>query len=158
MDKNFAVNGTFGGVLPVLAQNASTLTNFKTTNAISYKVDGNVFALAATANITPAMPATITVPLVSTTSVGIYVSPAGTFSYTQGQTYLNTALASTFAGTQSTAVYLTAGLPEEVPGKALLGYAIIQTTSTGTFTGGTTNLNAANITTTYVDKGVYTGK
>ena len=157
MDKNYIKNAVFGAVLPVVALNASTTTNFKTTNAINYKIDGAVYALSATANITPALPSTITVPLVSTTSVGIYVNPAGTFSYAQGATYLNTALVGTVNGVASTALYLTAGLPTETEGKSLIGYAIISTASTATFTGGTTALNATNVTTTYVDNSGFTG-
>lgn len=143
MDKNYIVNGLLGGVLPVLAISGAGAATIKTTNAYTVKIDGAVSAVAAAT--LAAIPATVTVPLVSTSSIGIYVNAAGTASYVQGTTVTNASLA-------ANTIYSTNLLPGEVPGKALIGWAIIKCASAVTFTGGTTLLDAANLTVTYLDK------
>ena len=148
MDKQFAQNGIVGGVTPGLKKHGASSPVVATTNAFNYKIDTVIYTALAAADLA-ALPATITVPLVSTTSVAVYVNAAGTASYVQGTTYLNTAI--------TAGIYPTAGLPIEVPGKALIGYLIISCASTATFTGGTTNLDASNVTVTYLDKFGYIG-
>ncbi len=159
MDKNYITNRTFGAVFPVLAVNASTTANVKTTNAIQYKVDGQTYSLAATANVLPAIPSTITIPAASTGSIGVYVDGGGVFSYKQGTTYLNTALVQTLpSGSTAAAVYTTLGLPAEVPGKSLIGYIIVNSTNTSVYTGGTSALNGTGgFVVTFIDNAGYVG-
>lgn len=142
MDKNYIVNGLLGGVLPVLAISGAGAATIKTTNAYTVKSDGLVSAVAAAT--LAAIPATVTIPTLSTSSIGVYINAAGTASFVQGTTVLNTSLA-------TNTIYATSSLPVEVPGKALIGWVIIKTTS-AVFTGGTTLLDAGTLTVTYLDK------
>ena len=151
MDKNYIVNGILGGILPVIAISGAGATTIKTTNAVTAKIDGAIVAVAAAT--LAAIPATITVPANSTSSIGVYVNQAGTASYVQGTTVLNTSLVNVAVGANPafTALNNTINLPQEVPGKALIGWVIVKTTTT-VFTAGTTLLDAATYTLTYLDK------
>ena len=149
MDKNYVTNGVVGAVTPGLKKHGSASPVVATTNAFNVKIDGTISASIAAADLA-ALTSAISCPLVSTISVGVYVTAAGTASYVQGTTYLNTAIA-------SNTIYPTVGLPQEVPGKALIGWLIISCASTATFTGGTTNLDASNVTVTYLDKFGFVG-
>ena len=157
MDKNYITNGIVGATAPTLAVGTTTSV-VKTTNAIKFKIDGQIYSLAAT-NGLAAFPATITVPAASTSSIGVYVNGSGTASYAQGATYLNTALVQTLpSGSTAASVYSTIGLPQEVPGKALLGYVIVNSTSTSVFTGGTTAIDGTGgFVITFVDKFGFVG-
>lgn len=148
MDKNYITNGVGGSVAPVLAISAGSATTIKTTNAFVVKIDGTLSKISAAT--LAAIPATITVPLVSTSSIGIYLTAAGVASYVQGATVLNSTLA-------ANTIYATSNLPQEVPGKALIGFAIISCASAATFLGGTTALDATNVTVTYLDKFGFVG-
>lgn len=150
MPRNYITNGVLGGVLPVLAISGAGAATIKTTNTVLVKIDGVISSVAAAT--LAAIPATITIPLVSTSVVAVYVNAAGTATYTQSTTVLNTAIAT------NTIYNATSALPEDVPGKALLGWMILKTAAAVTFTGGTTLLDAANLTITYIDKpanGIY---
>ena len=67
MEKNYITNGIVGGVAPTLAI-ATSLTNVKTTNAINFKIDGQVYSLAATNPLAP-IQTTISIPTASTGSI-----------------------------------------------------------------------------------------
>lgn len=164
MDKNYITDGIVG-VAPVLAASATT-TAIKTTNATYVKIEGVVYPLAATAVCT-AIPSTITVPALSTGVVGVYVSfatGAAVFSYAQVQsapanittgTSVTTPLTVLTSTLTNTAIAPAGLFPEEVPGKALIGYLII--TATTAFTGGTSVIGTGN-TVVYIDKYGFVGK
>ena len=153
MDQIHITNGVIGSLLPALK---ATTTGIQTTNAITYKIDGQVYSLGANANgVTAgytAIPSTITVPAASTGSIGVYVNPLGSMSFVQGTTFSNATLtANSFYGLQgtsttvystqtATSVYSTTGLPGPIPNNALLGWAIVSATSTNVWTGGTSSL------------------
>ena len=151
MDSIHVTNGVIGSLLPTLK---ATLAFIQTTNAINYKIDGQIYSLAATKNVAGnvAIPSTITVPAGSTSSIGVYVNPAGTLSFVQGTTFSNTTLANNpYYGLQgtsttvystitTTSIYSTTGLPGPIPNNALLGWAIVSATSTNVWTGGTSSL------------------
>ena len=146
MDSNYTTNGLVGGVLPVLAISAGGAATLKTTNAYVVKIDGAVSKISAAT--LAAIPATITCPLVSTTSIAVYVNAAGTASYVQGATVLNSSLA-------TNVIYNMSGLPTvKSNAGALVGYVIISCASAATFTGGTTAFDATNVTATYLDAAV----
>lgn len=146
MDSNYTINGLVGGALPVLAISGSSAATLKTTNAFVVKIDGAVSKIAAAT--LAAIPATITCPLLSTTSIAVYVNAAGTASYVQGGTVLNSSLA-------TNVIYNMSSLPTPRSNSgALVGYVIISCASSATFTGGTTALDAANVTVTYLDNAV----
>lgn len=150
MPRNYITNGVLGGVMPVLAISGAAAATLKTTNTVLVKIDGAVSSVAAAT--LAAIPATITVPLVSTSVVAVYVNAAGTASYVQGTTVTNASLAANTIYTQ------TLGFPDDIPAKALIGWFLIKCASTATFTGGTTALDATNVTVTYIDKptiGIY---
>lgn len=150
MPRNYITNGVLGGVMPVLAISGAGAATIKSTNTVLVKIDGVISSIAAAT--LAAIPATVTVPLLSTSVVAVYVNAAGTATYTQGATVLNTAIAA------NTIYPFTSNLPEDVPGKALIGWMVIKTAAAVTFTGGTTLLDAVNLTVTYVDKpanGIY---
>lgn len=149
MDKNYITNGIAGGIAPVLAISAGAAATIKTTNAFVVKIDGAISKISAAT--LAAIPATVTVPLLSTSVLAVYMTAAGVASYVQGTTVLNTTLAA------STIWSSTLAFPQEVPGKALIGWLIISCASAATFTGGTTALDATNVTVTYLDKFGYVG-
>lgn len=139
MDKNYIVNGLVGGVMPLLAASATT-TAIKTTNAVNVKIDGAVSAFAATAVM--AALTGINIPALSTGVVGVYVTTGSVVSYALGTVVLNTSLA-------ANVLAQTVNFPQDVPGKALIGWLVI--TATLIFTGGTTVIGASNVV-TYLDK------
>lgn len=144
MDSNYTENGLVGGALPVLAISGAGAATIKTTNAFAVKIDGAISSVSAAT--LAAIPATITVPLLSTTSVAVYVNAAGTASYVQGTTVLTSTLA-------TNTIYNMNLLPvNKANAGALIGHFIIKCASTATFTGGTTLLDAANVTVTYLDQ------
>jgi hypothetical protein len=150
MDKNYITNG-IAGVAPTLATSATT-TAVKTTTATNIKIDGSLYALPATAVMT-AMTSAITVAPLSTAVLAVYaqVSIAGviSFSYALGTSVLTSA----FSGTGILAT--SSQFPQEIPGRALLGYAVIQATSV--FTGGATVIGTGN-TFLFIDKFGFVGQ
>lgn len=106
--------------------NAGTI---KTTNAVTFSIDGRMYAKAATDNI--AWGTGHAVQAASTTRYyAVCINAAGTVSTVQGD-----------AG---------GGFPEKAASTCLLGFAKV-VTGASTFTPGTTDLSAANITGTYID-------
>jgi hypothetical protein len=143
MDGTRIINGVVGGVMPLLAISGAAAATIKTTNAINVKIDGVVSTVAAAT--LAAVPVTVTVPIASTAVVGVYVVAAGTASYVMSTPVLNTAIAA------NTIWPSTNSVPQEVPGKALIGWVVVKATTTA-FTGGTTAFDAATYTVTYIDK------
>lgn len=142
MDKNYIQNGLFGGVMPVLAISAALATTIKTTNTYLIKIDGVISSVAGAtlAALTTAM----NVAAASTAVIVVYVNAAGVATYAKSADVLNTAIAA------NTIFPSTSAIPDDVPGKALIGHIIIKTTTTA-FTAGTTGLDAATYTLTYAD-------
>ena len=171
MDSIHVTNGVIGSLLPTLK---ATTTGIQTTNAINYKIDGQIYSLAAnyngaTANYV-AIPSTITIPAGSTGSIGVYVNPNNSLSFVQGTNFLDTTLVNTnFYGLQgtsttvytnqtATSIYSTIGLPGPKPGYALLGWAIINATSTSVWTGGTSSLTGSGgFVVTFIDNFGFVG-
>lgn len=144
MDSNYTENGIVGGVLPVLAISAGLATTIKTTNAYVVKIDGAISKISA--GILAVIPATITVPLLSTSSIDVYVNSAGVASYVQGTTVLNSSLT-------ANTIYDAKNLPvTKANAGALIGSVIISTTGAVTFIGGTTALDTAGLVVTYLDR------
>lgn len=143
MDKNYITNGIFGSVLPVLAISGAAAATAKTTNTILVKIDGVISSIAAAtlAVLTTAL----NVAANSTAVIAVYVNAAGTATYAKSADVLNTAIAT------NTIFPTTLTIPQEVPGKALIGYVIVKCVGTA-FTGGTTALDAATFTFTFADK------
>lgn len=109
--------------------NAGTI---KTTNAVTFSIDGKAYSKAATDNI--AWGTGHAVQAASTTRFyAICISAAGTVSSVQGD-----------AG---------GVLPDKAANTCLLGFVKV-VTGASAFTPGTTDLSAANITGTYLDVSV----
>lgn len=143
MDNTRIINGVVGGVMPVLAISGAGAATIKTTNSINVKIDGAVSTVAAAT--LAALTTALNIPTASTAVIGVYVNAAGTATYGISNIVLNTAvLANTIFPTSST-------VSQEVPGKALIGWVVVKTTTTA-FVGGTTLLDAATYTLTYIDK------
>jgi hypothetical protein len=115
---------------------ATTSTKIKTATAVDYTINGLNYQKAATDNIT------ITAGAVQAISTFckylVSVDAAGTVTTTKGNDGTTAALA------------LLSDLPAN---NAPLGYFQIATNGSTTFTAGTTALDAAGITDTYVDLG-----
>lgn len=131
---------------------------FKTSNLLSYTVDGAMKTKAATDNIAPAL-ATFSV-LANLAAAAIGASKATChFIYikaSDGSVVVDPAVR---AGALDAPVSATGNgykpgcfeTPPERPGYALIGAYKVVTNASGAFTPGTTALNAANQTTTYYD-------
>lgn len=134
--RNLLGNRCFGkGLLAISA----TATDVKTvTNTISYCVDGQIYELAPTDNITFT---DVTVQPVSTTAFyAVAVDAAGTPVIYNGTPVLTAKIT---AGTDK------AQFPEVPLTHTVIGGVKVVTDSTHTFTPGTTELSAAGITDTY---------
>lgn len=112
----------------------------RTTVAAPYKIDGVVYNALAAANI-PALTG-ITVAAGFTKAILVQVSIAGVVSYKASDAVANV----TGQIWPSTATF-----PALDKNNAFVGLIIIRNGSASTFTGGTTDLDAASITTTYID-------
>ena len=143
MDNTRLINGVVGGVMPVLAISAAAAATIKTTNAVNVKIDGVVSTIAAAT--LAALTTALNVAAASTAVIGVYVNAAGTATYSLSNVVLNTAIAA------NTIFPTTTTVPQEVPGKALIGWVVVKATTT-LFTAGTTAFDAATYTVTYIDK------
>lgn len=118
---------------------SSTVDNIKTTTTINYTVDGVFYSLSPSANIN--------VPALTQQAVSTYakylvaVNSAGAFSITKGN---------------SSARAAAAELPNLPDGYAPIGYFQVLTNSSTTYTAGTTGLDDAGLTVTYVNIGAMT--
>lgn len=120
---------------PLLAEGTNAAT-IKTTNAVSFTIDGVLYTKAATDNI--AITATAQQAISTFCLYLVSIDSAGTVTVTKG----------TELGTD------TAVLPALPANSAPLGYFKIATDGSTTYTGGTTDNGAAGITDTYVDLAV----
>lgn len=113
---------------------ASAVTKIKTATTVIYCINGRNYSKAATDNIT------ITAGAVQAVSTFckylVSVNAAGAVTTTKGEDAATAALA------------LVPELPDD---NAPLGYFQVETSGAGTFTAGTTALDAAHVTDTYVD-------
>ncbi len=127
-----------------LAIKAATSPTVKTVNAVNYHVDGQSGTLAAADMAALA-------GTVATTKFGAWlfvVDAAGT------QTTVAVGLA--YASAAAALVAIQAAYADStdalgVQSKALIGYVIVQNATGSDFVGGTTNLDTASITATYVN-------
>lgn len=151
----------------VLAINAASAATVKTTNAISYAVNGVLYSKA----ILAAQSIAVTHDFQVAPSLG-YVQPAGTTAYYTlgvnaagtvsvsqssflGQKYAADPTLGVGAAAMVGVSFIGNGLPADVPaGYAPFGMVKIVTAGAATFTAGTTALDAANITATYFDLSV----
>lgn len=109
-----------------------TSPDFLTANTIYYVIGNAVYSKAAVADTAPTAAA---VQAISTVSIHLVViDAAGTIS--------------TVAGTPAASAPVIPACPST---KAPIGFLRVTTDGTHTFTAGTTNLDAAGITTVYVD-------
>jgi hypothetical protein len=143
MDLTRITNGVVGGVMPVLAISGAGAATIKTTNAVNVKIDGVVSTIAAAT--LAALTTALNFATLSTAVIAVYVNAAGTSTYALSNVVLNTAIAA------NTIWPTTNTVAQEVPGKALLGWIIVKSTSAA-FVGGTTLLDAGTFTVTYLDK------
>ena len=113
---------------------ATTTTKIKTANAMAYCINGLAYSKAATDNIT------ITAGAVQAVSTFckylVSVNAAGTVTTTKGE---------------DAATAVLALLPDLPADNAPIGYFQVATSGAGTFTAGTTALDAAHVTDTYQD-------
>ena len=115
---------------------ASTTTNVETNATVSYTVDGVFYSAAPSASI--AVPAMSAQPVSTYAKYLVAINAAGTFLITRGNISAFEALAE---------------LPALTTGYAPIGYFQVLTNSSTTFTPGTTGLDNAGITDTYVNIG-----
>ena len=127
--------GLNGGSLQIKTSSSALA---KTTSAINYLINGYLYSKAAWDlaaltgyNVTSAYTAVLSV----------FLDSAWTFSYEKSAEVANTA---TFRLGDVASLKSTAS-------KALVGYIVIKNATASVFTGGTTALDAANITATYID-------
>lgn len=129
----------------------------KVSNTVLTKIDGNIYPAVTAADL-PAMTG-INVPLVSTLPIAVVLSKAGVYTYVQGNAVLNANLNDNPISLTGNAVVSFGNmLPQIQGGFAIIGWIMIKTTSTAVFTGGTTALDAANVTVTYIDNFGFSGR
>ena len=119
-----------------LAIKTSSSAIVKTTNTINYVIDGKLYSKAA-ADLTALTGYNVSDTY--TAVLAVMLDSAGTASYVKSPELAN---ASTF----TTDMFIT---PNN--GKSLIGWIIIKNASGAAFTGGTTALDASNVTVTYFD-------
>lgn len=111
--------------------------------ALVYKIDGKVFpAVSAGQNL--AALTDITIEAGYSCFIGLYVDNASTPAYTAVK-------GTEFKNPTATSGYDLKYMLEEVRGKCLIGNILIRNGSAAKFVGGTTDLDAANITTLCID-------
>jgi hypothetical protein len=135
--------------------NGTNAGSIKTTATVPFTVDGIFYSKAATDNL----PFTMTVPAVSsngyatngsftgqtggsTRLYGVYLDSAGAVTHVPGPICNSTELAAGSCALQ---------FPPPQRGKACIGMVRIAVTAGTTFIPGTTALNAAGVTTTYLN-------
>lgn len=122
---------------------------FQSSVAANYKIDGVIYAPTAATLDAPALTGVV-VPINSTTPITVSVNQAGSFILTTGTNVLNATIVSTAPNAAAAAIALRTQFAEVPNGQALVGYVVIRAGATA-FTGGTTALDAATYTTTYIN-------
>ena len=135
---------------PGLAIKAGSSALAKVSNTVPYKIDGSIYSVAA-----GDLPALTGINLAASQSVqlSVYVTKAGAFGIAAGTIVASPqtdALGNTIIGVRTNAGAVPAGA-------AVVGHIILTTDNSHTFTGGTTALDAAGITATYIDTFGYSG-
>lgn len=125
-----------------LAIKTSSSALAKTANAILCKIDGNLVASIAAGDL-PALTG-INIATAYTNAITVSVNASGTFALTAGTAQLTSGLTS---GT----IFPMSALAQVPAGQALVGYIVIKNATGSTFTGGTTALDASNLTVTYIN-------
>lgn len=128
--RDIFLNRTFGMAGLAEGTNANTI---KTSNAVSYSINGQLYYKAATDNI--AMTACAAQADLTACYYLVTINASGTVKITKGTDGV-------------------AALPEAPANEAILG-AFKIVTSGATFTSGTTDLGAATVTDTYTHFGLY---
>lgn len=139
MDKLYISNACMTSTGLAISAALSALA--KTVTSAVYRINGAMYPSFTPANIT--LTTAQNVPAASTVVVTVGITATGTYSLTQGASVLNTA----FSGTQ---IALSSQFVDPTAGTALVGYLVIKATTTA-FTGGTTALDAATYTVTYIN-------
>lgn len=139
MDKIYQSNTCLGSTGLAIAAASSPLA--RTVTSQPYRINGALFPSFTPGNIT--LTTAQNVPAASTLVVTVGITATGTYVLTQFAPVLN----STFTGTQ---IASTAQCADPAPNTALVGYIVIRATTTA-FTGGTTALDAATYTVTYIN-------
>ena len=124
-----------------LAITGAGTTTAKTVTSSAYRINGALYPSFTPANITLTTSQNVAADSPLVVTVGI--TATGTYSLTQGPAVLN----STYSGTQ---IANTSQFVDPAAGTALVGYIVIKATTTA-FTGGTTLLDAATYTVTYIN-------
>lgn len=136
MDKQFSKNSLMAAA--ALAINGAGNAAAKATNALVYKVDGTLYTATAAKTFTLSG----TIATGNTGTYGLYIDTAGTTSVVVG---------STVSGGASTQSFPIANLAQDIPGKCLVGWLVVRNNTGSVFTGGTTALDTASLTVSYVD-------
>lgn len=147
----------------VLAINAASAPTVKTTNALTYSVNGVLYTKTALAAqsiavthrydgsaVSTANPA-YTQPISSSVVYLVCLNAAGTVAVVQG-TYAGQTV--TDANNLSKIVTGTGAAPVEPDGYTCIGTITVETNASATFIPGTTALDAAGVTATYADVSV----
>lgn len=144
--------------VPVLAINTGGAATVKTTNAIGYTIDGRPYTKAALSAVALAVNTTLQAKITFSTALAVQpvsttvyyilvINAAGTVSCLQG----------TYSGQTFTGANIPLGdgsMPDpDDPAYCIIGGIKIVTNSSTTFTPGTTALDAAGLTVTFVDLG-----
>lgn len=139
MDKLYTSNACMTST--GLTITGAAATTAKTVTSSVYRINGAIYPSFTPGNIT--LTTSQNVAAASTLVVTVGITSTGTYTLTQGAAVLNTA----FSGTQ---IALSSQFVDPAAGTALVGYIVIKAT-TSAFVGGTTALDAATYTVTYIN-------
>lgn len=139
MDKLYTSNACMTST--ALAITGAVSATAKTVTSSAYRINGALYPSFTPANIT--LTTSQNVATLSTLVVTVGINALGTYSLTQGAAVLNTS----YSGTQ---IAQTGQFVDPAAGTALVGYIVIKATSAA-FVGGTTALDAATYTVTYIN-------
>lgn len=146
---------------------ATTVALVKTAATLNYTIDGQFFSKAATDNIPFATQFTSQTynvapaaqPINTTALYGVYIDGAGNVTFVQGRASSTADLASGAVSlqfpTQSDIQTPAAGVPR---GRACLGFVRVANASAAVFVFGTTALNTAGLTVTYINTSTVPGE
>lgn len=136
----FGVHGGCMGLSKAGLAEGTAANTFKTANTFEFTVDGIVYSLAATDNSAFSSGHTA-LDNNQACLFAVWVDSANTISTTQGNIVDNTDLTNDIDALK---------MPDVVASKALVGLIKVST-AVATFTPGSTDLNATNVTDTYYD-------
>lgn len=139
-------NVALSSAVMTITAGASALA--KTTAVINCTIDGNIMSAIAAGNL----PALTGINLVAGSTLAITVSAtiAGAFILTASPAVVSTALDTSSIFPIGSHGAFT-GVAAVVSGQALVGYIIIKNATAATFIGGTTALDTALLTVTYLN-------